>query len=448
MSELITQIKLVHGSALDRSSTGVFYVTAGQRVSLPTRKVNQKPFEMSNCCLLIEPSTSSSKKSNDISVLLEWYWSSNNTHIHTRNYTDVATLYIPNQKDETTAPHTQRLFNGRTFAASVEGGDSFHYWANSECWKGRVLKADDEVEPDAQPSVQPSAATFAQPSDEPRATSVEPNLAQLPVEPRATSSRTSIVEPNLQPARTRNLGVQTDGLTEMEDLRSQLQDLEDLRRAGEQELEDLRRELAAERKTSDQLRLQLSLQGRKRQIDEVETAAAASHHQLPSSSTSTLSATQQSEQQQNKQQARKLATDLKKISKPSHITLDFVNDLADCVDGFSVGAICLVAQEVGTLSYWYSFFADARAYERANRKKPSWRLQLQFSAESFRLVFCELDERVTNDNSTWRHVVDAELTELRNSFGKIKEYTESMHADALLRELYVKFVHWFIKNLL
>ena len=121
---------------------------------------------------------------------------------------------------------------------------------------------DDEVEPDAQPSVQPSAATFAQPSDEPRATSVEPNLAQLPVEPRATSSRTSIVEPNLQPARTRNLGVQTDGLTEMEDLRSQLQDLEDLRRAGEQELEDLRRELAAERKTSDQLRLQLSLQGK------------------------------------------------------------------------------------------------------------------------------------------------------------------------------------------
>ena len=57
--------------------------------------------------------------------------------------------------------------------------------------------------------------------------------------------------------------------------------------------------------------------GRKRQIDEVETAAAASHHQLPPSSTSTLSATQQSEQQQ-KQQARKLATDLKKISKPSH----------------------------------------------------------------------------------------------------------------------------------
>ena len=124
---------------------------------------------------------------------------------------------------------------------------------------------DDEVEsvePDAQPSVQPSAATFAQPSAEPRATSVEPDLAQLPVEPRATSSRTSIVEPNLQPARTRNLGVQTDGLTEMEDLRSQLQDLKDLRRAGEQELEDLRRELAAERKTSDQLRLQLSLQGK------------------------------------------------------------------------------------------------------------------------------------------------------------------------------------------
>ena len=58
MSELITPIKLVHGSALDRSSTGVFYVTAGQRVSLPTRKANQKPFEMSNCCLLIEPSVS------------------------------------------------------------------------------------------------------------------------------------------------------------------------------------------------------------------------------------------------------------------------------------------------------------------------------------------------------------------------------------------------------
>ena len=112
---------------------------------------------------------------------------------------------------------------------------------------------DDEVE-----SVEPDA----QPSAEPRATSVEPDLAQLPVEPRATSSRTSIVEPNLQPAGTRNLGVQTDGLTEMEDLRSQLQDLEDLRRAGEQELEDLRRELAAERKTSDQLRLQLSLQGK------------------------------------------------------------------------------------------------------------------------------------------------------------------------------------------
>ena len=58
------------------------------------------------------------------------------------------------------------------------------------------------------------------------------------------------------------MGVQTDGLTEMEDLRSQLQDLKDLRRAGEQELEDLRRELAAERKTSDQLRLQLSFQGK------------------------------------------------------------------------------------------------------------------------------------------------------------------------------------------
>ena len=130
------------------------------------------------------------------------------------------------------------------------------------------------------------------------------------------------------------------------------------------------------------------------------------------------------------------------------VTLDFVNDLADCVDGFSVGAICLVAQEVGKLSYWYNYFADARAYERANRKKPSWRLQLQFSAESFRLVFCELDERVTNDNSTWRHVVDAQLPELRNSFGKIKKFTESMHADALLRELYIKFVHWFIKNLL
>ena len=130
------------------------------------------------------------------------------------------------------------------------------------------------------------------------------------------------------------------------------------------------------------------------------------------------------------------------------VTLDFVDDLADCVDGFSVGAICLVAQEVGKLSYWYNYFADARAYERANRKKPSWRLQLQFSAESFRLVFCELDERVTNNNSTWRHVVDAQLTELRNSFGKIKKFTESMHADALLRELYIKFVHWFIKNLL
>ena len=60
--------------------------------------------------------------------------------------------------------------------------------------------------------------------------------------------------------------------------------------------------------------------GRKRQIDEVETAAAASHHQLPSSSTSTLSATQQSsiDHNKNKQQARKLATDLKKLSKPSH----------------------------------------------------------------------------------------------------------------------------------
>ncbi|XP_063720256.1 uncharacterized protein LOC134846795 [Symsagittifera roscoffensis] len=228
MSELI---KLVHGSSLDRSSTGVFYVTAGQRVSLPTRKANQKPpFEISNCCLLIEPSATSSRKSNDISVLLEWYWSSDSTYIGTSNYVDVATLYIPDQNDQTTAPQTQRLFNGRTFAASVEGGDSFHYWANSECWKGRVLKADDVVQPSDEPDLE-------QPSD-------EPDLAQPSDEPDLATSSRSIVEPNLQSARTRNLGVQTDGRTEVEDLRSQM--------------EELRRELAAERKASDELRLQLS----------------------------------------------------------------------------------------------------------------------------------------------------------------------------------------------
>ena len=85
-----------------------------------------------------------------------------------------------------------------------------------------------------------------QPSDEPdlEQPSDEPDLAQPSDEPDLATSSRSIVEPNLQSARTRNLGVQTDGRTEVEDLRSQL--------------EELRRELAAERKASDELRLQLS----------------------------------------------------------------------------------------------------------------------------------------------------------------------------------------------
>ena len=98
------------------------------------------------------------------------------------------------------------------------------------------------------------------------------------------------------------------------------------------------------------------------------------------------------------------------------VTLEFLKELANCCNGFSMDAICTVAAEVGTLSHLYNFFGEARTYKRANNaNKPEWRLQLQFSAESFASVFRELEERVSNENSDggWPLVINAQLTKLR-----------------------------------
>ena len=47
-------IKLVNESELDPARTGEFYVAAGERVLLPTRKSNPSRSELSDCYLLID----------------------------------------------------------------------------------------------------------------------------------------------------------------------------------------------------------------------------------------------------------------------------------------------------------------------------------------------------------------------------------------------------------